>query len=111
MIFSDKTLKDMSSRIPRNDEEFLAVDGVGKRKLEQYGEIFLAEIAKFIAGENKKTASSKKETVKNTNKANRKRGLKWSEEEDNQLVQEYKDGVAIKAIAENHIWRNLLLLC
>ena len=102
MIFSDKTLKDMSSRIPRNDEEFLAVDGVGKRKLEQYGEIFLAEIAKFIAGKNKKTASGKKETVKNTNKANRKRGLKWSEEEDNQLVQEYKDGVAIKAIAENH---------
>ena len=59
--------------------------GVGKRKLEQYGEIFLAEIANFIAGENKKTASGKKETAKNTNKANRKRGLKWSEEEDNQL--------------------------
>ena len=45
MIFSDKTLRDMSERLPQNEEEFLDVSGVGQRKLEKYGAAFLACIA------------------------------------------------------------------
>ena len=45
MIFSDKTLRDMAALLPKNDEEFLAVSGVGQRKLETYGEAFLKCIA------------------------------------------------------------------
>lgn len=55
MIFSDKTLKDMCVRIPTNSEEFLAVSGVGKYKLEQYGDSFLEEIKNYQ--ENKQTVS------------------------------------------------------
>lgn len=46
-IFSDKTLKNMSETMPINNEEFLAVSGVGKVKLEQYGEKFINEIKEF----------------------------------------------------------------
>jgi ATP-dependent DNA helicase RecQ len=47
MIFSDRTLKDMSVKLPTNDQEFLAVSGVGKVKLEQYGPDFIGEIKAF----------------------------------------------------------------
>ncbi|MQS76903.1 DNA helicase RecQ [Companilactobacillus halodurans] len=47
MIFSDKTLKDMSVRLPTDEKEFLAVSGVGKVKLEQYGTDFINEIKEF----------------------------------------------------------------
>ncbi len=47
MIFSDKTLKNMCEQLPTDSEEFLAVSGVGKMKLEQYGELFINEIKDF----------------------------------------------------------------
>ncbi|TPF96232.1 ATP-dependent DNA helicase RecQ [Bifidobacterium sp. UTCIF-39] len=46
-VFNDKTLCDMCVRRPRNDGEFLAVNGVGQKKLEQYGGRFLAVIRDF----------------------------------------------------------------
>ncbi|WP_338231707.1 DNA helicase RecQ [Companilactobacillus muriivasis] len=49
MIFSDKTLKDMCVRITTNSNEFLAVSGVGKVKLEEYGESFIEEIKTYQA--------------------------------------------------------------
>ncbi len=44
VVFSDRSLQDMAAKKPRTREEFLNVDGVGQKKLEQYGELFLAEI-------------------------------------------------------------------
>ena len=49
VIFSDKTLKDMSEKMPLTDEEFLAVSGVGKVKLQQYGDMFINEIKEYQA--------------------------------------------------------------
>ncbi|MCR5369805.1 MAG: DNA helicase RecQ, partial [Clostridium sp.] len=48
MLFSDAALRDMAARKPRTPEEFLRVNGVGQRKLEQYGEVFLTEIRNFL---------------------------------------------------------------
>ena len=45
MIFSDKTLRDMAALLPRTEEEFLEVSGVGQKKLEKYGVAFLKCIA------------------------------------------------------------------
>ena len=45
MIFSDKTLRSMCDVLPRDEEEFLEVSGVGQRKLEKYGAAFLQCIA------------------------------------------------------------------
>ena len=47
MIFSDKTLRSMCDILPRDEEEFLEVSGVGQRKLEKYGDAFLKCIARY----------------------------------------------------------------
>ncbi len=47
VIFSDATLVDMCSRMPTNDAGFLEVSGVGKIKLEAYGEEFMRVIKNF----------------------------------------------------------------
>lgn len=41
MVFSNATLEDMSMKLPRNMEELLLVSGVGHKKAEEYGELFL----------------------------------------------------------------------
>jgi ATP-dependent DNA helicase RecQ len=46
VVFSDRTLQDMAAKRPRTRDEFLEVHGVGQRKLEEYGEAFLAELQK-----------------------------------------------------------------
>ncbi len=51
MVFSDRTLRDMCARRPKDALDFLEVNGVGSRKLERYGQAFLDAIAKFEAGE------------------------------------------------------------
>ena len=51
MVASDKTLRDMCLRIPLTEEEMLAVNGMGKRKLEQYGAQFLKRILAVTVGE------------------------------------------------------------
>lgn len=49
MVFSDRTLRDMCARRPKDALDFLEVSGVGSRKLERYGEVFLEAIATFGA--------------------------------------------------------------
>lgn len=44
VIFSDKTLQDMCSQLPRDREEMLQINGVGEVKFEKYGEAFLTVI-------------------------------------------------------------------
>lgn len=44
MVFSDAALSDMCHRLPSTDEEFLEVSGVGRVKLERYGEDFMSLI-------------------------------------------------------------------
>ena len=48
IVFSNATLQDMASKKPTNIAEFLEVSGVGSYKAEQYGERFLAEIARYL---------------------------------------------------------------
>lgn len=47
VIFNDKSLLGMCDLLPRTPEEFLQVPGVGKRKLERYGEIFLDVLREY----------------------------------------------------------------
>ncbi|MBU9112035.1 DNA helicase RecQ [Bifidobacterium ruminantium] len=51
IVFSDKALRGMARLKPVTDEEFLEVDGVGERKLEQYGERFMDVIRAASGGE------------------------------------------------------------
>ncbi len=47
IVFSDKSLKDMSAKKPGSRKEFLKVSGVGENKCRKYGERFLAAIAEY----------------------------------------------------------------
>ena len=51
VVFSDKSLQDMVSRMPKTEEEFLEVNGVGLMKLERYGKPFMDEINRYSAEE------------------------------------------------------------
>jgi ATP-dependent DNA helicase RecQ len=44
VVFSDRALQDMAARKPQSRDELLDVHGVGQKKLEEYGDSFLAEI-------------------------------------------------------------------
>ena len=45
IVFGDSAQVHMSSAKPQNEEEFLAVNGVGKVKMDRYGAAFLEENA------------------------------------------------------------------
>ena len=47
VVFSDATLVEMAASRPRSHAELLSISGVGTTKLERYGDVFLAAIARF----------------------------------------------------------------
>lgn len=47
MVFGDASLRDMCARMPETQDEFMDVNGVGMKKLEKYGQVFLDEIAAY----------------------------------------------------------------
>ena len=57
LVFSDASLKEMERARPMSESDFLEISGVGQRKLEVYGEDFIAEIVTFS---NEKIKSRKK---------------------------------------------------
>lgn len=48
-IFSDRSLFEMATYFPHQNHEFLAINGVGRFKLDQYGKRFMAAIKDFCA--------------------------------------------------------------
>ena len=47
VIFSDKTLVEMSAYFPQSNESLLQISGIGSVKLTQYGDVFLQVIIEF----------------------------------------------------------------
>ena len=60
IVFSDKTLIDMSVKAPRDRSSMLGVSGVGEAKYEKYGERFIEAITAFI-DENPESVTSIKD--------------------------------------------------
>lgn len=58
LVFSDASLKEMERARPMCEAEFLKISGVGQRKLEVYGDEFIAEIVSFM---NEKIQKKKKD--------------------------------------------------
>ncbi|MDN3666400.1 DNA helicase RecQ [Algibacter miyuki] len=54
LVFSDATLKEIERERPMSENEFLSISGVGQRKLEVYGDEFMAEIMNFMGSKVKK---------------------------------------------------------
>ncbi len=51
MIFSDRSLMQMAARLPRTQDRFLEIHGVGRVKAEKYGTVFLEIIRDFCAAQ------------------------------------------------------------
>lgn len=66
VIFSDAALRQMEILRPMNDEEFLAIDGVGKTKLEKYGSEFINAIIEFQKSKTSNNKVKKETTYKTT---------------------------------------------
>jgi ATP-dependent DNA helicase RecQ len=47
VVFSDKTLKELSAKRPLTSEDFLGISGVGANKLEKYGDAFMEAISQW----------------------------------------------------------------
>ena len=91
IIFADTTLKEMCMYLPENKEEMLMIKGVGNKKYESYGEIFLKAVLSY----KEKTGADapKKQYKTNNTKSNRIK----SHEITYEL---YSQGKSIEEIAE-----------
>lgn len=66
VIFSDAALRQMETLRPMSDEEFLAIDGVGKAKLEKYGSEFINAIIEFQKSKKTNTKAKKESSTYKT---------------------------------------------
>lgn len=89
IIFSDASLKDMAVKLPRTEEEFLEVKGVGMQKFERFGDAFLKVISQYVQ------AHPELETNTMVTKETVKRATKPSHLESYRL---YQEGKSIKEI-------------
>ena len=86
VVFTDASLVDMCEKLPRTDNEFLSVSGVGSAKLDRYGSEFLKAINDYIeqsgtAPQPSDTVNPKKNRMKNANEINMGFGLLLSNSE------------------------------
>jgi ATP-dependent DNA helicase RecQ len=49
IVFSDVALRQMARNYPESESDFTRISGVGEKKLREYGDVFLAEIALHLA--------------------------------------------------------------
>lgn len=61
IICSDKTLKDLCIKLPREMADMLGIYGLGEQKVERYGERFLQVVQNFVNNTSVKTASMQRE--------------------------------------------------
>ncbi|QUH30336.1 DNA helicase RecQ [Vallitalea guaymasensis] len=109
VIFSDETLKELSTKYPTSKYEMLNIKGVGEKKYEQYGEMFMEIIRQYIEDNNIQV-----DTI-NYSEPNTKKAKKKSDEpsyvisaklynELNDINEVAKErGLTIRTI-ENHIF-------
>lgn len=86
IICSDKTLKDMCAKLPRDKEQLADVYGMGEQKIQNYGEAFVTAVNSFVAdnpnpsgsttGERPQTVLSDEEAVETG--STRKRSFRFT---------------------------------
>ncbi len=116
IIFGDKALHEMAIKLPKTTSEFLQINGVGNRKLSQFGELFMSVICRH-AGKNKvidtmKSAINSKEEILSENHDLKKYSVanirlehtnayqEWTSDDDENLRKLKGDGKNISELAE-----------
>jgi ATP-dependent DNA helicase RecQ len=117
IIFSDKTLIEMSARLPCSREAMLNISGIGEVKFEKYGKSFMETVTAFMSGHPDVITGAVPEAAasegtggkafdwteynRNHNKPDGA-GSSWTDKEDKQLDDEYHAGMEIAEIAKLH---------
>lgn len=99
LIFNDASLRDMEKQRPMSDSEFMLINGVGRKKMEDYGYRFIKEIIAFSKEkrEQKPKKTRKGSTLKET-------------------LELYKSGLSIeeisreKGVTKNTVYAHLIKL-
>ncbi|KIL47102.1 DNA helicase RecQ [Jeotgalibacillus campisalis] len=98
LVFSDATLREMSTHYPKNEEELLAVKGVGERKLKEFGQAFVELIQAYV----EKNGTSAQKTTAPDLKTVKAPSLQPEDEEQPSYLfsyQLFQDGRSIEDIA------------
>lgn len=120
IVFADAALRDMCRQLPTTAAEFLKVSGVGKAKLEKYGEEFIMEIRawkgqtgdiEYEVDDGYGICSGESEYPMNACNRYKERIISeghvsayesWSPEEDGKLRNEYGKGMSISEMSGIH---------
>ncbi|MBK7500005.1 MAG: DNA helicase RecQ [Ignavibacteriales bacterium] len=94
VIFADSSLIQMAKDFPQTENEFLRIGGVGVKKLESYGSIFLSIIKNYL-----KNNDVKQKSIKQTTRI-KKSAL--DEPRHRVVAKAYNDGSSITELAEEY---------
>ncbi|GJL64059.1 MAG: ATP-dependent DNA helicase RecQ [Nitrospirales bacterium] len=96
VVFSDVALRQMAREYPSNDREFLQISGVGSRKLEEFGPIFLSAITKHLTSYSPQNFP-KESSVNQSPLAARKKSLGNTVQE---TLRSFRSGKSVEEIAK-----------
>ena len=122
VIFGDVSLRGMAAGLPTTDSVFLAISGVGQRKLSDYGEAFMEVIRQWIranGGEiieeeeepqevnvdkpkKEKLTEEMKIEMNRTNGRPDRHGLPFPAAEKEEVFDKFRDGKPVPEIAAEH---------
>ncbi|MFT6150285.1 MAG: ATP-dependent DNA helicase RecQ [Saprospiraceae bacterium] len=95
LVFSDATLEDMAANKPTTELEMLDVSGVGKFKMEKFGQPFIDKVEAYMAENNIEKTKIKLIKTATKKKPKMKRGETYQV-----TLQLYKQGLTPEQIAE-----------
>ncbi|KAL6888534.1 hypothetical protein ACP4OV_009560 [Aristida adscensionis] len=73
-IFRNETLREISIRVPRTKEELLEINGIGKEKLNKYGDHVLVTIEEFLSKNPNPRRKSSSSSGSGSNEVKKRRG-------------------------------------
>ena len=98
-LFPDGTLREICRKKPKNRRELAEVDGMGIYKANRYGDQIL-EMIRMFAKPEKEEKSSYRDRVISEGKTEAYQS--WSQREDEQLEKEFRAGMNLREIADQH---------
>lgn len=107
VVFGDKALRDMSARLPQTSDAFLEINGVGDRKLSQFGEQFMSVIRQYARAHttndfiDENLSPKKKYSVVDIRTEHTNAYRAWTMEEDGKLENLKFEGKNVAEIAKS----------
>jgi len=106
VVFGDKALRDMAARLPQTPDAFLEINGVGSRKLAQFGEHFMSVIRQYAGAHtgndflDENLNPKKKYSVADVRIEHTNAYRAWTEEEDGKLEELNVEGKSASELAK-----------